>query len=354
MSETSTELWPNPFGDPFATNPPIIYDRSTLQDYAECPRKGATVKQFGIKLANEFLDVGNATHDILSRAIGTRISDLSTPGELADVLRQEGICTPRTDVQPRVAQIMDRCAWSVARIIAGRDVGDILRYDGGKGKQSGQLSMEIYPETEKRGAVIATAEVDLLLATPSREELEGYDWKSGWTWWTATDVKDAFQFQMHAALVFENYPEVQRFDCRVFMLGENQATGVVTFERKYFQQYRNRIISAVDIALASDGIPSDTVRAWPSPEKCLQCQCVRECKDSCNYIKDIAENPADALESLAILTAEVERIETGLTTIVRKTTKDISTNVNGVDVCFGINKPKTERAATCKLYQVKK
>jgi hypothetical protein len=89
--------------------------------------------------------------------------------------------------------------------------------------RSGQLAADLIPADDDRGAVRLTSELDLLMATASEEELDWCDWKSGWKWWTATDVRDAFQFQMHAWLIFHRFPTVSRINCRVFMTREGFA-----------------------------------------------------------------------------------------------------------------------------------
>lgn len=333
---------------------PVILDRSTLERWATCPHQAALMEAHKVDVSNEATETGSQCHDAISAGITMVVmaSDrIVRPSEFAQLLIDAGKRCPRTDVQPRVAMILSGCSWTIGRIVCERSASDILRYDGGAGALSGQLAADIFPQTETSGAVRVTGEVDLLLATPSKEELELYDWKSGWKRWTATEVRDSFQFQTYAWLIMKNYPEVERVFVRVAMLGDNEVTGAVAFERRYMDQYRLRILSATEQWQLHNG--STDAPAWPSPSKCAICDAVRHCRVASDHTADVASDPAKAIQTLVVMEAAAERIRTALTVKVRKDGKDLIAQVGDVTVAFGSGKPKAARATPCDLYEVK-
>lgn len=340
----------NPFGD---EPQPEILDRSTLERWANCPQQAYHVAKRQIDDCSYPTVIGTECHSLIANAIAT-VADSDSivrPYEFADGLK--AVCTPaRADVQTRVTDIIRRCAWTLGKLICERASSDIIRFDGGKGNLSGQLGWDITPHRR------VTGEVDLLLATPSREQVELWDWKSGWKHWTATDVRDSFQFQTYAWLIFKNYPEVQSVVVRVLMLAENESTPDYTFRREQVRQIEQRLILAVDLfdlyAKASD---ADNVPAWPLPDKCALCPATKHCRFVHHRVDDVEKNTADAIRKLAALRAETDRIESALTLIVRKDANaklagEIVADSNGTKIAWGVNKPKTARAATCGLYEV--
>lgn len=345
---TETELIPDQIPWDKLEPEPVILDRSTLERWADCPHQAALIAHHKIKIDNEHTEAGSQCHDAISdqiaHVVGTDDRIVRT-GEFADRLIDAGKNCPRTDVQPRVAMILQYSAWTIARIVCERDPSDIMRFDGGKGEYSGQLAADLAGHR-------ITGELDLLLATPSKEELDYYDWKSGFTRWTATDVKNAFQFQVYAWLILANYPEVQRVNVRVAMLAENEVTGAVAFERRYLHQYESRIKTAIDLyGLHSEQDPAD-VPAWPAPSKCATCDAVRHCRLASHQTNDVASDPVEAIKSLIAMEAASERIRVALTASVRKTGSDVVAAIGDKRVAFGTNKPKAARATPCALYEL--
>lgn len=356
MSETTDIIDDFPVEIPWESlDPePVILDRSTLDRWADCPHQAALMEHHKIGVSNEDTEAGQQCHDAIAQqieAVTLAEDHIVRPGEFADNLIQAGKACPRVDVQPRVARVLQTSAWTVARIVCERSASDILRFDGGKGFYSGQLAFDVYPRTEDRGARRVTGEVDLLLATPSREELDLYDWKSGYKRWTATDVSQSFQFQTYALLVFENYPEVLRVNVRVVMLADNDVTPVYTFERKYIDQYRQRVRAAVDLYDLHHGSDPADVPAWPTPSSCSICDAVRHCRVASDQSVDVASDPVESIQRLIALEAATERIRKYLTAKVREGGKDIIATIGGEQVAYGTNKPKASRAATCDLYE---
>jgi hypothetical protein len=340
----------NPFGE---ESPVQILDRSTLERWANCPQQARHVAQRGIDDCSYPTVIGTECHNVIAAAIANVVESDSIvrPHEFADALASTARATARPDVQARVSEIIKRCAWTLGKIICERSTSDIMRFDGGKGKASGQLGWDI---AEGRRV---TGEMDLLLATPSREQVELWDWKSGWTHWTATDVSESFQFQTYAWLILKNYPDVQSVSVRVLMLAENEATPEYIFRRDQVRQIEGRLMAAVDMFDLYHDADADNVPAWPLPTKCCLCPATKYCRFVHHRIDDVEKNTADAIRKLVVLRAETERIESALTTIVRKDPNvkiggEIVAESNGEKIAWGVNKPRKPRAESCDLYEV--
>jgi hypothetical protein len=100
--------------------------------------------------------------------------------------------------------------WS--QLIYSIHPGNILAFDGGEDiDRSGQLAID-FPDLRTR----YTSELDLLYQGDSPEVGEEVDYKTGWKDWTTEDIRDSFQFQSHAVLALEKYPQWQALRVRVF------------------------------------------------------------------------------------------------------------------------------------------
>lgn len=340
-------------GNPFGQEPePEILDRSTLERWANCPQQAYHVAKRKIDDCSYPTVIGTECHSLIANAIATVVDSDSIvrPYEFAEGLM--AVCTSsRPDVQARVTDIIRRCAWKLGNIVCERASSDIMKFDGGKGNLSGQLGWDIAPQRR------VTGEVDLLLATPSREEVELWDWKSGWKHWTATEVRDSFQFQTYAWLIFKNYPEVQSVSVRVLMLADNEATATYTFMRDHVRQIEQRLLLAVDLFDLYAGVDDGSnVPAWPLPDKCCLCPVTKHCRFVHHRIDDVEKNTPDAIRKLSVLRSETDRIESALTLIVRKDPNaklagEVVAESNGKPIAWGVNKTKTARAASCDLYE---
>jgi hypothetical protein len=86
----------------------------------------------------------------------------------------------RPDLQPAVVDAL-RKTYPIVELLCRQDNGqeraieDLLRYDGGDGAASGQLASDLIlrpPSDAEEATVRLTAEMDLLMATGSVEELD--------------------------------------------------------------------------------------------------------------------------------------------------------------------------------------
>ncbi len=331
--------------NPFSSDlEPIIFDRSTLEREADCPAQAMLIEKYNLSTGGEMADIGTECHDILSRACGLRV-ELATQRQIKEFIDDEAVKS-RPDLQPRVIMALRNAAWKVSEILCRFDNNlerapeDLILFDGGKGNQSGQLSAQIYPATESRGPVWVTCEVDLALAMPSPEEMDVWDYKSGWTHWTAGRVGESFQFQCYSYIIFQNFPELNRINYRVYMTAENSATSIYTFERQFLYPIIKRVEKAVDLALERRANPA-SAKPWPSPVKCSICPAARHCADAFKPESDLAIDPDQYLRDYARIRTAADQMEASLTQYVRMTRNGEDLIVD--DIAFGPNKPKTER-----------
>lgn len=358
MTQTSEPETEDLFTDAPAALPPVICDRSTLERYANCPAQAVMVERRIASNGSQPAQVGSAVHEILSDAVKLRI-DGGRPNELRDLI-QDLATKSRPDIQPEVMAACRR-TYPIVDLICRHENGeernadDIIRHDGGKGAQSGQLAFDILPATDERGPIRMTGELDLLLATESDKEARIVDYKSGWKHWTAGDVARSFQFQFYAYLVLANYPSLQRVMVQVFLVRDGTAVSEVAFDRSQMYPIGQRIQSAVKLYLFWRGTDNtEIVDAWPEPAKCAICPASINCRLAHEPEAEFSRNPDAMLAKLVVMTAAKKRIEGYLSEIVRKGIERVRDP--GDIVCgktaFGVEKPAKSRAKPCGVYQI--
>lgn len=333
---------------------PLVTDRSTLQTWATCPHQAALIDRKMVSTSSTPADVGNAVHDVIAAAVTARHMEAARPNELREIINV-GAAASRPDIQPQVVAAVRRC-WPLIELVCFHETGerspdDLIRYDSGKGEHSGQLAWDILPALEdgSRGAVRLTAELDLLMASPaSAEELILVDFKSGWTHWTASDVKESFQFQAYSWLVMCNYPECKRVRVSIFMTRDGAATAEVEFTRQDFWAIQQRLVHAALDYAKYHAIPDVAeIPAWPAPEKCGVCPAATVCKLAHSPVKNLATDPESYLRQYLVIATAENQMKRALTDAVKKRGRDFTFS----DVAFGIEKPKAApRQPACDLY----
>lgn len=257
--------------------PSAPLDRSTLEAYATCPFQGHAIETKRVTLVGEIAVAGDLAHQALMTAVATLCANGSTsPGDLRLEV-ENAMVASRPDLQPDVIRAVRPVLWSWISFLCDREHGvnpaNILAFDGGEEfDRSGQLALDV-------AGVRVTSELDFVFQPASLTELEEIDFKTGHAQWSSTDVKTAFQFVMHAALLLHHFPEVETVNVRVWNSRTNNLTGRVAFLRERRLEYVARIASAVDareeaLAAVSRGVAPET---WPTVEKCGICPCVRFC-----------------------------------------------------------------------------
>lgn len=314
-------------------------DRSTLEAYAACP---LSARLSADALPTMAMVSGTEAHRAIGEAIESWTEEPTMRrGELADLIRR-GLYYSRPDVQPDVVRGCERSAWAIAGLFDRLSPSHVMRYDGGRGAKSGQLSYEL-----KTLQAVATCEVDLLLATASRQQVSLIDWKSGWKQWTAASVADSFQFQFYAVAVLHTYPELESVLVRIL----NTRTADWTYEIEFTRADMERLMARVNMAAhhwyLNRSRELSKVDAWPGVEKCDWCRCAARCTAA---NRESTGNPVELVATLQAMAAKSAAIEAILEKHVRETGSDIET-ADGLR--FGFNKPKRATKPKAALYAVK-
>ena len=102
---------------------------------------------------------------------------------------------------------------------------------------------ELLPAAKDRGPIMVTSEIDLLVAGISADQLDEIDFKR-WKRFTAEAIAKAFQFRLHAWLVFRHYPEVETLRAR--LADAEQANTEATTLRAEREHIRTRVTDMLE------------------------------------------------------------------------------------------------------------
>jgi len=321
-----------------------IVDRTELERSAECPAQAAAHATGKNKCASSIAAAGNEVHLALSKAL-TDYLDMQggiNVGELADTLTGH-LNASRPDVQPEAIDACRASIYAWAKFISTVSPANVLRYDGGRGDKSGQLAYD-WPDLGIR----VTSEVDLLLSK-GRELLVEYDYKAGNKLWTTADVEAAFQFALHAFLVFKTFEEPQALLVRIWNTRSNKVTWSAEFLRKDLPAIERRVRSAAEAWRKWRDKP-EKAPAFPTIQKCSICDAAAFCPATNFDIQEFAKDRETAIDSLVAMEAKVDALKKLAGAWVDKNQRDIVTAAGN---CFGVGKPASTRKPTKALYSVK-
>jgi hypothetical protein len=284
--------------------------RSEYERYGVCPAQGALVESGVVQIVEtDIMAAANGIHHaVLSCGVGDFAAGAGfEPEKVADELRKT-----RPDVQPlALAGATMRFLYAFRDWIYQTNPHNILRYDGGEGKQSGELSWFPTPEKDE----IATCELDLLYVI-DKNALGILDLKTGRSGENGfADTLGLFQAQFNAAAVFANYPDVERVRWQSWHTRVNpyQPSDGAWFQRDRMADFAGRFFQIID---ARHKALNGEAPAWPSIEKCAQCPAVSACPDSA--VGDVAADPAGFMRRTANLFRRAEAREAVLKAWVKK------------------------------------
>lgn len=323
-----------------------LLDRSTAQNWSDCPWMAKEVEEGRGGPVGMLAESGEAIHQCLSAATQAWIdsSGAHTTADLRSELEHE-LRRARPDIQPDVLKGCMPSVWAWANFLTGGYQGrmihphNIMRFDGGEDNRCGQLAMDI-PDLGVR----VTSEIDLLLATDSEELVDEVDYKGGHNPWWCDDVADAFQFQFHAVLIFENYPPVNAVRTRVWCTRLNRITHSVVFSRNRKHNYEVRLRSALETRRQH----YDNPPTWPASQKCALCQVAVRCPVADESLRDLESDPSGYLKKSIAVAARLAAMQEAMAAYVDKTKQEI--------VCgstrFGRQRPKQVRKSPAEIYEV--
>jgi hypothetical protein len=327
--------------------PPVVIDRSTLERWANCPQQAAMIEEKGEQIVGDIANAGSEIHRVMGEVMRLRQDKGMPEDTLRDYMHVEALkCRP--DVQPTVAPALKGYAYDFCRFLCrtpageGRHPDDILRYDGGKMDRSGQCATQFTPASDVDGGVILTCEVDLLLSGASKRDAELHDWKGGWKHWTATDVRNSFQFgTFYPFVVMALYPDLEQLHVVVHSVRHKAMTLPVTMERRHMDGWGDRLHQACNSYLGvREGADPE---AWPSIEKCRICPVSGDCR----WVGADADDIPDLVKKYMVSKKNVDGMKKKLDAHVR-VHGDI---ILEEGVAYGTNKPKPAPRFSAGIYK---
>lgn len=338
----------------------VVLDHRALARYAVCPFQGWAVEFALVASASPAAEAGGEVHRLLAEAVRQYVEQGVCPARCLEA----DMVNSRPDVQHEVVDALRRSTGAIDRFLAAIPPGDILAYRGGRGPRSGRLWGQILPATPDRPAILGSSQFDLLYAGASDGEACEVDFKSGRRIWTATDVRQSFQFRMHAWLVLANLPHVELHHVRVWNTRANVLTPAVSFCESeaasggaLARAAAERRQAALD-TLGRDGEGDQSGRVarayqrraeqlwWPGLEKCACCPACLKCPAALAPAKDFSGDPERYVRDTAAMKAALAARMQTLRAAVRQAGKDFVFS----DVAFGIDKPAPARNAAADFY----
>lgn len=321
-----------------------IVDRSTLEAFGCCPMQGH-LKATTVRSVNLIAETGTEVHRAISETVSFYVdafdrfpSRLEIKEYFLTRLRES-----RPDVQPDAMSAASRAAWKLSEYLCNLAPKNILCFDGGQGKRSGQLGVDL--ETVP---IRATAEIDMLHATESKAVVAEVDYKSGHKFWTEADIAASFQFgAMHPVLVFERFPEIECVRISIFNTRSNVISYAVDFTRDRLPEYRMRVERAASEWYRVN-VLKQPAEAWPARDKCAICDCISVCPVA---DADLATDPKEQLTQLVHLETKLKTLKDRLSAVVKETGRDVRLD-DGTS--FGwFDKPKSTRKPEAAVYVAK-
>lgn len=320
-----------------------VVDRTSLEQAMSCPWMAKAVSDGRCKTVGVLAEAGEAGHQAFSVGVHEWIdsngaispSDLRQDVELA-------VRNCRPDLQPDAIKAIQPAIWAFANLLSGIHPGNILAFDGGEDiERSGQLAID-FPDLKTR----YTSELDLLYQGDCPEVLEEVDYKTGWKHHSTELIRDSFQFQSHAVLALEKYPDSKALRVRVFDTRHRQLSYGVHFERARLHDWKVRIRGAIDARRLSQ---LENPPCWPVLEKCAICPAASICPVADQPIGDLHRDPAEFVKRLVAVEARADAMRQLAAKYVDSTGADIQVGM----LFFGRNKPKAERKSPATIYSLK-
>lgn len=320
----------------------LTVDRSTLERAANCPHQLALMNKGYGRTAGVLAASGTEVHAALSRSL-TYYVESGGNMDLNDLRRilDNEMKSSRTDVMADAQMGFRATFFQWTKFVQGLNAATILMYDGGNNQYASQLARDV---EFGRDTVRVTSELDLLVSTESPEVVDEVDYKTGWKEHTIEDIRKSFQFNLHAWLLFEHYPNVRDVRVRVWNTRSGELTRRVVFTREDEKQI-NLIVRG---AIANLLVVNETERgpAWPVAEKCRICPVAAYCDAADRDLKEF--EPVAAVDQLVAVEAKASAIRKLLDAHVEKH-GDIVTPAKNA---YGIGRPRKPRKPSKELYQV--
>lgn len=312
--------------------PVEIFYRSTAELGCGCPAAGKMVDNGKAISGGELASVGSLVHDAIGKAISEFLFHWpeSSPRQFREDL-DSFLENTEPGYQPEVIEGCRRSVYEITRFISDLPAPSILGYDGGSDSgRSSQYTTVIDERTH------FTSEMDLVHKDLDQDEvIKEMDYKSGWMEWTKAKVKGAFQFGSHAMLLFDAFPKCQEVQTTIWNTRINRQTYTATFYREDRDKYFTRVKKAIE--RVREFRLRDALVTEPTPERCRICDAAALCPLPHEPI--VMNKPGDFITQMQAVEVKLKAMKKIAADYVESTGRDIITN----DICFGANKPKSER-----------
>jgi len=319
-----------------------VVDRSTLERAANCPWQAKAIADGRCSAVGLMAEAGEEAHKAFGEVLRSWI-DSNGAMDRSD-LRQDcefAVRNARPDLQPEAIRAIQNAIWSWSELIYKIHPGNILAFDGGEDIDlSGQLAVD-FPDLKTR----FTSELDLLYQGDCPDVLEEVDYKTGWADWSTETIRDSFQFQSHAVLALEKYPDRKALRVSVFETRSRKLTYGVHFPRERIFDWKVRIRSAIEAWRVSQ---QDNPPCWPTTEKCGMCPAACMCPIADEQFKELAD-PSAFVGKIIAVKAKLDAMETIATAWVDTFGRDIQAPDG---TWYGRSKPKEKKSPT-SLYKIK-
>ncbi len=294
--------------------PPVIGDRSRIEQYGTCPLQAYLCKKHNIDVDSQLVNSCGIGHELVEEAVkycqGSEDWDM-----IADHFLNE-LPKVRPDVQPDVIKAARFVTDELNNMPIQRLIGCEI-----------QIDCQLLPADPDagRGPIILTSCLDMLFS--GRESsLIVYDWKFGFKKRSNAEALDLFQTIFICWLLWQQ-PEYQSVETIHFFYKETR-WGTVAYARldrhKEWPQLphlttemacQGRIMEAVKLWL------SDCQDAWPEPKKCAWCDAIMECEVANRLAKKLAGkigNIKKFVDEIVVLTARLNTMKDLATHYVKK------------------------------------
>lgn len=325
---------------------PIILGRSELEHYEVCPFQAWACETGKVKDVSPEMDAGTEAH----KALAAGISSWVDHGQF-DVEEVMAVAyMSRPDVQREALAGIKGGLYSLRKFLTTKAPADVKRYSGGEGERSGQVMRQLLPATNSRGPIILTAELDLLIACASPEELLDIDFKTGHQIWNCDDVVRAFQFQSHNWILRNPDPPyfttpLRTLRVRVWDTRTGVISSTVHLGERDATAFEGRALEAV--RYANDARGGVEAPCWPAFEKCATCPAAHLCPAVMKPIAEYARDPGQFLgDTHAMAGALEQRIK-----VLKAARKVAGKDLEAGSVRFGGDRPKEKRSPTMELYE---
>jgi len=295
---------------------PIILDRSTAEDYAECPYRGYCILHGDKDEAGNAGLIGIEGHRIAEKILKDAFDNRRNSDDLltyADDTIQE-IAQSRPDIQPELIKAAKYLAEQIAHIPIDR----ILTNKKGKPFIEYQIDYELCKAKDGRPIIITTC-IDL--AFSGKNSIHVLDWKFGFRRYKSEDAQDAYQTCHICYILFQMFPDIDtihfwyvnpRYGSKGWACIQRnlELPSMPNFTTE--QAFLCRINSAVQLIL--DGCKE----AWPEEKKCLWCPIIHKCPHKAKALEGIPTDTKQLIDQIVVLQTWLKKHESAATELWKK------------------------------------